>query len=100
MASGTEVESFTGDSISRRKRQKRKSRRTNSIASSEEHLSYCPDTMHSSETMHSNDLETLGGFNHCQNRYDLNLNVVIRVSSVIAFVFFHLFDGWLSFVCL
>ncbi|XP_071903435.1 uncharacterized protein [Coffea arabica] len=68
LASGTEVESFTGDSISRRKRQKRKSRRTNSIASSEEHLSYCPDTMHSSETMHSNDLETLGGFNHCQNR--------------------------------
>ncbi|XP_071901780.1 uncharacterized protein [Coffea arabica] len=68
LASGTEVERFTSDSISRRKRQRRKSRRTNSIASSEEHLSYCPDTMHSSETMHSNDLETLGGFNHCQNR--------------------------------
>lgn len=68
LASGTEVEHFTGDSVSRRKRQKRKSRRTSSIASSKEHLSHCPDTMHSSETMHSNDLEILGGFNHCQNR--------------------------------
>ncbi|KAL3529204.1 hypothetical protein ACH5RR_008526 [Cinchona calisaya] len=75
-ASGIEVESFTCDSISRRKRQKkqpgrtthkRQSRRTKSNPPSEEPLCCCPDTMQSSATTKNEELKTSGGVNHCQN---------------------------------